>query len=414
MNLAKKLNSYPKEYWDFSDYRRDNPIIKYPATMVAPMQECIIREVISSDSTIRNVFDPFSGSGTVLIEGKKLGLDVIGFDINPLAILLTRVQLEGIPANIANISIQHLFSRITMLNGNIESWDFKNIHKWFNDDVIKSLSVIRQAIMDETNDSMRRFYWCCFSETVKKYSNTRTSTFKLHIKDEDQIQNTTDESIDFFKKHVTIQAKKYLTDFQSVQINLKCGDSKQLLTQMGSSTVDLICTSPPYGDNQTTVTYGQYSILPILWIDNRDLEIWNEKLLGNFSSIDSLSLGGHSKSESDNDLEKYVVGITAPKKKKVISFFHDYEVVFSQLVNTLKPGKFMILTLGNRRVDNQEIRFDQFNDDLAHKYSMKLDSTITRNIIGKRMPSKVSKIEDVGAVSSISTEYIKVYRRLEI
>ena len=72
----------------------------------------------------------------------------------------------------------------------------------------------------------------------------------------------------------------------------------------------------------------------------------------------------------------------------------------------------MIFTLGNRRVDNHEVRFDQFNDDLAQKYGMELDSTITRNIIGKRMPSKVSKIENVGAVSSISTEYVKVYRRL--
>ena len=84
MELARKLNSYSKEYWDFSYYRNDNPLVRYPATMVAPMQACIIKEVILADSTIRNVLDPFSGSGTVLIEGQKLGLDVIGYDINPL------------------------------------------------------------------------------------------------------------------------------------------------------------------------------------------------------------------------------------------------------------------------------------------------------------------------------------------
>jgi hypothetical protein len=32
----------------------------------------------------------------------------------------------------------------------------------------------------------------------------------------------------------------------------------------------------------------------------------------------------------------------------------------------------MILTLGNRRVDNHEVRFDQFNDNLAKKYEWNL------------------------------------------
>jgi site-specific DNA-methyltransferase (cytosine-N4-specific) len=413
MDLAQKLNSYPKEYWNFSTYRKDSPLVKYPAIMVAPMQECIIREVISSDPSIKNVFDPFSGSGTVLIEGKKLGLDVLGFDINPLAILISRVQLEGIPSDIAYVSISRLFSRITMLNGNVQPFYFNNIHKWFNKDVIQSLSVIRKAIIDEPNDAMRRFFWCCFSETVKKFSNTRTSTFKLHLKEKKQIQDMVDESIDFFKEHTITQARKYLTTSSiSTKINLKCGDAINLIDTIEPSSIDLICTSPPYGDNKTTVTYGQYSILPIMWISSKDLEIWSEEIVSSFSAIDSLSLGGRLSSINENDYADFVAGISPAKKKKVIAFFRDYELIFSKLARVLKPGKLMILTLGNRRVDNHEVRFDQFNDALATKYGMELDSTITRKIIGKRMPSKVSNIENVGAVSSISTEYIKVYRRM--
>ena len=71
----------------------------------------------------------------------------------------------------------------------------------------------------------------------------------------------------------------------------------------------------------------------------------------------------------------------------------------------------MVLTLGNRRVDNKEIAFDVFNDMLARKYGMELDSTITRNITGKRMPAKVSSIKEVGAVKSMSKEYVKIYRK---
>src|SRR5208283_3432339 len=35
--------------------------------------------------------------------------------------------------------------------------------------------------------------------------------------------------------------------------------------------LDLLVTSPPYGDNRTTVPYGQHSYLPLQWIDLSDI-----------------------------------------------------------------------------------------------------------------------------------------------
>ena len=176
----------------------------------------------------------------------------MGFDINPMAVLIATVQLEGIPEDCAVRSINAINTRLTMLNGNVKSYAFKNINKWFNDDIIVSLSVIRQAIIEETNERMRRFFWCCFAETVKKFSNTRTSTFKLHIKEQSKIEATVDDTITFFKEHIQNNYLKYVKDSTS-SICIKCGDSKEHLAAMVADSVDLICTSPPYGDNHTTV-----------------------------------------------------------------------------------------------------------------------------------------------------------------
>lgn len=414
MTLAEKLSAYDENYWDFSGYRNDSPFVRYPAVMVAPMQECILKEIINADKTIRTVLDPFIGSGTVLNESQKLGLNVLGFDINPLAALISRVQLEGIPANESDISINNLNTRITMLLGNVTAYNFNNINKWFNMDVILSLSVIRQAIIGEPNDQIRRFFWCCFAETVKQYSNTRTSTFKLHIKEERQVKSLIDDSIDFFKSHVNKHYTTYLRyQKKKRKIDIRCGDSRELLKSVRKESIDLIYTSPPYGDNHTTVTYGQFSILPLLWIDRIDLDVWNDNLFDKLIAIDSASLGGTIKKKciTFRDYSEYVRNVTLDKQKKVITFFEDYETVFSLLSTLLKPGKLMVLTLGNRRVDNQEIRFDLFNDMLAKKYGLELDSTITRKIVGKRMPNKVSQVENHGAVSSINKEYVKVYRK---
>lgn len=67
--------------------------------------------------------------------------------------------------------------------------------------------------------------------------------------------------------------------------------------------------------------------------------------------------------------------------------------------------------MGNRRVDNQEFPFDVFNDRLAAKFGLKEEAVLTRNIQGKRMPAKVSKIANLGSVKSMSKEYIKIYRK---
>lgn len=412
MTLAEKLSTYNEEYWDFSEYRNETPLVRYPAVMVAPMQACILKEIISADNSIQEVLDPFCGSGTVLNEGKKLGLDVTGFDINPLATLITQVQLEGLPVDETPTSINALYSRLALLVGNVEAFNFRNITKWFNDDVILSLSVIRQAILEETNDRIRRFFWCCFAETVKKFSNTRTSTFKLHVKEDSQISDLVDDSIEYFKSHVQNNYQKMM-GAANTKVCIRCGDSKTLLNLIPQKSVDLVCTSPPYGDNHTTVTYGQFSILPLLWIDRKDLMIWDSNLLETFTAIDSSSLGGRVKRGNNEPKEynEYIKGISDAKKKKVLSFLADYEVVFGLLARILKPGKLLVLTLGNRRVDNKEIPFDIFNDMLAHKYGMEVDSTITRNIVGKRMPCKVSNIKECGAVKSMSKEYVKIYRK---
>lgn len=43
------------------------------------------------------VFDPFAGSGSALVEGLRLGLPVVGSDLNPVAVLIARTVAELLP-----------------------------------------------------------------------------------------------------------------------------------------------------------------------------------------------------------------------------------------------------------------------------------------------------------------------------
>jgi len=362
-------------YWDFADSKTIgiHKICAYPATMVHDMQKELIKSVMEEDHTVKNILDPFHGSGVTLVEGASLGLHPIGFDINPLANLITRVKLQGVSKKDLIISLKNIENLLMDDAFEFSLHEFPNINKWFRDDIIDSLSKIRAAIQLEKYKNIRQYYWVCLINCIKKYSNTRTSTFKLHIKTDESIQGIKNNVIYDFLNNIQT-SHKFLPDFSKERrLSLFIGDATDLINEIKDSSIDIICTSPPYGDNATTVTYGQYSMLPIYWIDRSDLGVFNNKLIENYSSIDSASLGGNKKKSNDTFhyslriLENYLAKIDERKRKKVKCFVNDYLEVFFNLKFKLKPNKYMVLTLGNRRVDNQILPLTEITREFLEK-----------------------------------------------
>lgn len=418
LTIKKILERKSIGYWDFADSKSIgiHKISAYPATMVPDMQKELIKSVMEEDHTIKNILDPFHGSGVTLVEGASLGLNPIGFDINPLANLITRVKLQGVSKKSLIISLNKMEKILDNDEFEFTLHEFTNINKWFRNDIIESLSKIRAAIQLEKYKNIRQYYWVCLINCIKRYSNTRTSTFKLHVKTDENIQGIRNNVIHDFLYNIKT-SYKFLPDFsRERQVSLFIGDTANLIGEIEDNSIDIICTSPPYGDNATTVTYGQYSMLPIYWIDRRDLGVFDESLIENYSSIDSASLGGNKKRSnntfdySSHILEDYLAKIDERKRKKVRCFVNDYLEVFSSLKSKLKPDKYMVLTLGNRRVDNQVLPLTEITREFLEKQNFTFELEVMRNIPSKRMPRKVSKVKN-HAVKSMNTEYVLIMRK---
>ena len=196
---------------------------------------------------------------------------------------------------------------------------------------------------------------------------------------------------------------------------LYIGKAEEILSKFEDGTIDLICTSPPYGDNPTTVTYGQYSILPLFWIDRTDLGEFDEQLIANYSSIDSNSLGGNQRVRSSFEssvLNDFLSRIDDKKQDKVKNFVLDYLNVMTELVRILKVGKYIVLTLGNRRVDNRVVPLSTITMEYLESNGFILEKMITRNIPKKRMPRKVSKVYG-NSVESMNQEYVLILKKIE-
>ncbi len=427
------LTTRDRDYWSFkSNSRREqgHALCHYPAMMVPQVARAVLEEACAVHPDIEWVGDPFVGSGTVLTESMSRGLNFLGTDINPLAVLLCKAKAGPFfPAALKAKTVE-LLARLDADRRSAIEVDFPGRDKWFRRDVQVSLSRIVRAIQDEPAAWARRSFWICLAETVRFTSNSRTSTVKLHTRPEKEIESRALDPIGLFKKltnrnlqHIADQAqsleeKGFLSRGhygQSTDILL--GDSKTPHKERVAS-CDIILTSPPYGDNVTTVPYGQYSFLPLNWISLSDIDCSaDSEYLRSTHEIDRRSLGGSRRiCKADRDvlcdqssaLRRYLAALRnqpADRSSRVIAFFRDLSGCLQPMLSMLRPGGLMVWALGNRKVGGKRVPFDTVLADLLQAHHTSLLAKLKRRISSKRMASKNSIAE------TISTETILVMRK---
>lgn len=398
---------------EYKEYNKKNDIhgtILYPGIMVAPVQKKILETIILKDN-IKSIFDPFHGSGTALYEAFEISqnIQLVGCDINPLANLITRVKLQGVSKNIL-CDIKRIEDYI--LNSSfIFDYSFPNMKKWLKPNVIYSLALLRTAIINIKSKKNRLYFWYILSDVIRYNSNTRSSTYKLHIKDNIKIKNMEDTVINTFINN----AKKYIDKFKHRSDNfiLHKNDIFDVIKQYDKNSFDISITSPPYGDNKTTIPYGEFSMLTLYTIPKYDLNLegWE---LRNYSSIDNHSMGGADKYGLLSDfemslIEYYLTVISISKQRKIIRYFKDYFYFLKELCRVTK--KYIILTLGNRTVDRININLVSITENyLKENNFINIDST-RRAIPRKRTPKLTSNVYQK-PVNSMNYEYILIYRKL--
>lgn len=401
----------------YTAYRRSSDIhgtVLYPAVMVAPMQRAIIEPYLSQKEGQVSICDPFVGSGTSLYEAKQVAPDarLFGSDINPLATLITKVKLQGVNDRIED-DVELLAVSLSAEDDDFEPHYFPKIEKWFLPEIKNSLSRVRNAVASIEDEQNRLFFWCMMIDIVRKYSNSRSSTYKLHMRKQEQIDRMQDAVVDDFL-HKVRSEYSFFQHASSNRFFLNNGDSVDYLKSCRDDAFDVCVTSPPYGDNATTVPYGQYSMLALQWIEEKDLNLkgWE---LGNYSTIDSRSLGGPSSpySQLQDDLPvelRGVVGsIRMDKRTKVERFMSGYCAFLDEMVRV--TADVMILTLGNRTVDGKAIDlYELTKSHLMSKGCSIKDESVRSLPSYKRIPAKTSMVEGK-PVSSMREEYVLVAQK---
>lgn len=429
-DVARLVNAYSErdsEHWSYKDKatrEHSHAYFQYPAMMVPGMQEDLMRTIVEAKPSTKALYDPYAGSGTVLTEAILLGRECLARDINPLAILLCNAKKGPFFPDAARERAAVLLDRITSDGRTALEADFRGRDKWFTHDVSVALSKIRRAIQLEPALWCRRFFWITLAETIRVSSNSRTSTFKLHIRPAEELQTRNNNPISTFRDVLEGNLKNLesLTTELRTRKLLKRGHYEPAIKvelhdacekhPNDRARYDLLVTSPPYGDNVTTVPYGQAAYLPLQWIDFCDIgEHINEDMVKTTHEIDHRSLGGSRKHAlSDIDMLKDAAPSfratiealkdePADRRTRVAAFIKDFDKALGPILGMLRKNAYLIWTVGNRRVAKRPVPLDRILTELLATRGVLPIASIQRTIPTKRMALKNNITDTMGAES---------------
>ncbi len=417
--MGKKYHDY---HWDFrgEDTKRYTHCFhSYPAMMIPQIAGELIERY---GCGARALFDPYCGTGSSLVEAALRGIDSVGTDLNPLARLISKAKtstvsprlLERTISEFGDISLLASFGQLSISENYIPN--FPNRDFWFSQDVQKQLSYILEFIRNISNGPVRDLFLVAFSETVRECSWTRNGEFKLY-------RMTEEKRAKFSPDAFSIMQTKLLRIRRGVFEYMESRTGKASIAIHGFNTVqgipvkvlsnqsiDIVITSPPYGDSRTTVAYGQYSRLSSEWIGLDEPAKVDRMLMGG-------TVNGHSLSNfaGITTLKSPLNQITqeAPKRaREVLAFYHDYKDSIANVAKVIKRGGFACYVVGNRRVKGATLPTDEITIELFESAGFKHIETIVRNIPNKRMPSKNSPSNVTGVKGvTMTNEYIIVMKR---
>ena len=468
--LIQWLKELPENFWDFKNEDTNaftHGLHTYPATMIYPISRNIISKV-KEIYPINTLLDPFSGSGTVPVEGVLAGIpNIYATDMNPLAILLTEVKSNALyPKKLCqdfkvlqeSINTNYKYHNETLDTiddfilsqdldiTNKKTWgenapvyikqflqqkrstinvpNFKNIGYWFKPNILLELSLIAQEIQKVNNIEFQKFYIIAFSELLRLVSNRRNGEFKMYRMPAEKIKTFNPNVLDTFYSILLKNIKKmeeFYTQTKTLapsNLHIKLDNAKELIS-IPDNSIDLLITSPPYGDSRTTVAYGQFSRLTLQWSDfleNKD-DISNESM-----KLDNKLMGGikyrngYAYELSSPTLKTALNNIVSKDLERsgdVFSFYKDLDMCLEATSKKSKKGTYQFWVVGNRTVKEVYLETDKILAELAQAHNLQYITTFTRNIHNKVMPSKNSPSNKAGAtVSTMLNEYIVILKKL--
>lgn len=383
----------------------------YPAMMIPQVARKLLCEY-APEGRLSLVFDPYVGSGTTLVEASLRGVKSVGTDINPLARFISGVKTRRFSLDAVRGAASYIAAKaIIYAPAHVRNTDFSRITNsefWYSCDSLYRLSYLDQTIM-EVDPAVRDFFLLCLSETVREVSFTRNGEFKRYKMSTKQLEKFKPDVFLIFEKKIERNMRGLelynAATHDDIASVYGFDTTKNIPSDiLSEASVDMVITSPPYGDSRTTVAYGQFSRWANEWFDFKGSKSLDRMMMGGVVSKECRFV-----TESIRSTLERIRQSDESRYFEVTSFLNDYADSIRNVAKVVRPGGRVCYVVGNRRVKNVQIELDYFTAEMFESCGFTHEETIVRAIPNKRMPSKNSPTNKTGAkVETMTNEYIVI------
>ena len=384
-NLVTSLSGDLNFIENSKDAHPSHKVHSFPAKFPPQLPRKFILELTDPGDI---VLDPMMGSGTTVLEAFLEGRQAIGFDIDPLAMLLTKVKTTAY--DVAELSVIgsrilkearktfHLYPDLlkSEKSRRFDSKTLEFVDYWFADEVQLELLALSTEIEKISSSGIRDFFKLIFSSIIitktggvsyaLDLAHTRPHKAKTIFSKNGEVlvgdENETKRHLvkilrsplDEFEKKFNQNLRGVLTSTPSNVSPVTSFGSAQFLA-LPSNSVDLVVTSPPYASN--AIDYMRAHKFSLVWFGFSIDELTEKRK----TYIGSEGFANLPDVELPDSVENIVVELSKKSKSKSVSlrrYYVEMTLVLRELYRVLKRQKAAIVVVGNSTLAGIDAKVD--------------------------------------------------------
>lgn len=257
------LNWTEKELPESERTKHVHRLHPYLGKYIPQLVEIFLRKYFKEGQT---VFDPFSGSGTTLVQANELGINSIGCDISASNVILTKAKTKNYHVEIVKNEIKEIIElvRSKLIDTNqpelpfmpkIEGLIYKNesayLKSWFAPQALNELLIFRDLILNYENQEILSVILSRSARSARLTTHfdldfpKKPQTDTYYCYKHRRICQPTKTAFQFLQRY-SFDAIKRIEQFSALRTNASVeiihGDSRH--ANLGK--IDGVITSPPY------------------------------------------------------------------------------------------------------------------------------------------------------------------------
>jgi Predicted DNA modification methylase len=305
------------------------------------------------------VLDPMMGSGTVLAIAQSFGHHAVGFDLDPLAVLASRVWTTPVDGKCARGRAEEVLKRAKAVYANLSIGESyppsadvetkKFVRYWFDEHARRQLAALARVIASSRDDRLRDVLWCAFSRLIiTKQAGASLAMDLSHSRPHKVFRRAPRRPFKTFLSAIEVVASNCPASgdaTSNVRTAPLIGDARNL--PMSDATVDVVVTSPPY---LNAIDYMRCSKFSLVWMDYQ---------IKDLRSIRRKSIGAEVSLAPDNtfhevnemvDRLRLKPEMRARDKAVLRKYAYDMQKAIGEVARVLVPGGKAVYVVGNSTV----------------------------------------------------------------